>query len=213
MVNFVIDDNKKVIYCIQNAIDIILANQNTYAIDRSLMFELNECFSKEFNDDFVSNYLNFISTFSNFFDMLINKLNECEKDLIDCKELIGECFFVFNFDEFKIKSILIPYNDLLESLEGMFPDNITLQGIVFYMHLNSLLKKYMFTNNKIRIVEKLPVFDIDYGARVEYYKEKYITNFRHELEEGIRTGVFLDDDEIITYVKEEINNLKNELSV
>ena len=213
MVNFVINENKNKIYCIQNAIDIMLENQNTYAIDRNLMLKLNDCFEKEFDSSFVASYLNFISTFSNFFDMLLKKLKDCEKELLDCKELVGECYFVFNLDEFKIKSILMPYQDILDSLNGMFPENISFQGIVFYMHLNSLLKKYMFTNNKIRVVEKLPVFDIDYGVRLEYLKEKYITNFRHELEEGVRSGVFLDDDEIVSYVKEEINNLENEMDV
>ena len=191
-----IETNKKVIFCIQNAIDKMLEKQNTYAVDRELLYELNDCFDDEFDCEFTSNYLDFISLFSNFFDTLIKKLEECEKDLLDNKELGDEYYFVFNFEEFENKSILLPYKDLLKYLDKMFGKNITLKGIVFYMHLNSLLKKYMFINNKIRIIENIPVFDIEYSSRIDYYKEKYITNFRHELEEGIRTGVFLDDGSI-----------------
>ena len=44
-----------------------------------------------------------------------------------------------------------------------------------------------------------------------FYKEEYITDFRHELEDGTRVGVFLDDDEIVEYIRNKINKLENEI--
>lgn len=210
-----ISDDKKYILKVQRIIDIILKKQNDYAIDREVMLELNEFFTENedlFDNEFIVHYLDFIEIFGPFFDMLLKRLKLCEDNLLIEKNLIDECYFTFNFNEFKDKESLIPYSEMLDSLDKMFPKNILLQGVVFYTHLNTLLKRYKFSNNKIRLVNKVPVIDIDYGSRVSYYKEEYITEFRHELEEGIRVGVFLDDEEIIKYVKEEIINLENEFS-
>ncbi len=210
-----INKDKEYILKMQTIIDIILEEQNMFAVDRNLMIKLDEFFDENkelFDEEFGTNYLNFIDIFSQFFDMLLDKLKDYEDELFDLKELVNEYFFVFNFDEFKEKEILMPYLDMINYLEDMFPNNRLLQGIVFYLHLNALLKKYKFTNNKIRMVDKLPVIDIDYGSRIAFFKEEYITAFRHELEEGIRTGVFLDDDEIIEYIKCAIIDLENELN-
>ena len=187
------NEDKKYILKMQNIIDIILENQNYYAVDRDIMFKLNDFFNNNeelFDNEFIVHYLDFIEVFNPFFDMLIKRLKLCEDTLLEEKDLINECFFSFNFSEFKDKEVLIPYYDMLVSLEKMFPKNVLLQGLVFFIHLNTLLKRYMFFNNKIRIVNKLPVIDIDYASRISYYKEEYITEFRHELEEGIRVGVF-----------------------
>ena len=210
-----INKDKEYILKIQTMIDMILESQNMYAVDRDLMIKLDDFISENnniFNEEFATNYLNFIDIFSQFFDMLLDKLKEYEEELFDLKELVSEYFFVFNFDEFKEKEILMPYFDMINYLEEMFPKNRLLQGIIFYIHLNALLKRYKFTNNKIRMVDKLPVIDIDYGSRIAYFKEEYITAFRHELEEGIRNGVFLEDDEIIEYVKNAISDLENEIN-
>lgn len=209
-------DEKRIVLEMQSIIDLILKEQNTYAIDRNLMFKLNELFTKyelDFDNDFIVNYLDFIETFSSFFDMLIEKLKEYEEGLLDEESSLEDCFFVFNLNEFNEKEVLIPYKGMLDSLKEMFPKNKLLQGIIFYMHLNTLLKRYKFENNKIRTIEKNIVIDIDYADRISFFREEYITNFRHELEEGIRTGVFIDDREINNYVREEIYNLENALDI
>ena len=66
----------------------------------------------------------------------------------------------------------------------------------------------MFTKNSIKIVDKVPTIEIDYSSRLHHYKEQYITIFRHELEEGIRNGVFIEDEEIISYIAN-INTISN----
>ena len=210
------NDEKRIVIEMQSIIDLIIEEQNTYAIDRNLMYKLNELFIKydnDFDNEFTVSYLNFIETFSLFFDMLIEKLKEYELDLLDEQTSLDDCFFVFNFNEFNEKDALLPYNDMLDSLKEMFPKNILLQGSIFFMHLNALLRRYKFKNNKIRILDKNVVISIDYADRISYFREEYITNFRHELEEGIRTGVFIDDREINNYVREEIYNLENELNI
>lgn len=210
-----IDENKELIISIQSIIDLILEEQNTYAIDRNLMIKLNKLINKYENLDnnFIVNYLNFIEVFSPFFDMLIDRVKMCENELINSKQLISDCFFTFSFSEFQKKDILIPYNGMLESLNEMFKDNNSLQGIIFFMHLNTLLKRYKFMNNKIGLVNNVVIIDIDYASRISYYKEEYITNFRHELEKGLRNGVFLDDDDIISYINKKIEKLEYELDI
>lgn len=211
-----IDEGKELILKVQDIIDIILENQNNYAIDRDIMVKLNEYFesnSEIFDNVFIAHYLNFIGLFNPFFDFLLNKLVSYENSLLKRKEIIDDCFFVFNFNEFNEKDILKPYNEIPNCLEAMFSKNVVMQGVIFYLHLNILLKKHMFNNNRIRIVNQIPVVDIDYGNRISFYKEEYITIFRHELEEGIRNSVFLDDDEIIEYIRQEIKNLENALDI
>lgn len=211
-----IDEGKELILKVQDIIDIILENQNNYAIDRDVMVKLNEYFKSNsdlFDNAFIAHYLNFIGLFNPFFDFLLDKLVSYENSLLKRKEIIDDCFFVFNFNEFEEKDILKPYSEIIDYLEEMFPKNNLMQGIVFYLHINTLLKRYNFNNNKIRIVNQIPVIDIDYGNRLSFYKEKYVTIFRQELEEGIRSSVFLDDDEIINYIKNEIEELIDELDV
>lgn len=209
-------EDKELILEMQSIIDLILETQNMYAIDRNLTYKLNELFIRyenHFDNEFIAHYLDFIEIFSSFFDMLIEKLKEYENDLLDEKSSLEDCFFVFNFNEFKEKEVLTPYIDMLSILNEMFPKKKLLQGIIFYMHLNSLLRKYKFKNNKIRYVEKNIVIDIDYADRILFFKEKYITNFRHGLEKKVRTDVFIDDNEIYSYVRGEIENLENDLDI
>ncbi len=211
-----IESGKNLILKIQDIIDIILANQNNYAIDRDMMFKLNEYVEVNkdlFDNQFIASYLNFIGIFNPFFEFLLDKLINYENSLLESKELIDDCYFIFNFNEFSEKDILKPYSEIINCLEEMFPENTFMQGIVFYLHVNTLLKRHKFNNNRIRVVNKIPVVDIDYGSRLSFYKEKYITIFRQELEEGIRNSVFLDDDEIINYIKQEIEELENELDI
>lgn len=204
-------DVKYYILCMQNIIDIILKEQNSYSIDRNIMKELNDYINnkKEFDNNFSVHYLNFIEVFNPFFDMLITKLEEYEKELIDNKVLSGEYNFVFNFNEFYEKNILLPFKDMINSLMCLYEDDNKLQGIVFYLHLNTLLKRYKFNNNKIKIINNIPVIEIDYGARISYYKEEYITRFRHELESGKRVGVFIDDNELLNYIINSLKDLKD----
>lgn len=210
-----LEDNKELIIKIQSMIDLILKEQNSYAIDRQLMLELNDLISDwdEFDNNFVVNYLNFIEVFNPFFEMLIHKLKEYENMLLNEKELVSDCFFSFNFDEFYEKDILIEYNSMISSLKNMYTDNNLLQGVIFFMHLNSLLKKYMFINNKIRIENKVITIDIDYSSRIMFYKEEYVTNFRHELENGTRLGVFLDEEDVINYIKQNIKIVEKKLDI
>lgn len=211
-----IEEGKELILKLQDIIDIILENQNNYAIDRDIMLKLDEYFkvnSELFDNKFIVNYLNFIGLFNPFFDFLLDKLVSYENILLGRKEIIDDCFFVFNFNEFSEKDILQPYSEITNCLEEMFPKNALMQGVIFYLHLNILLKKHMFNNNRIRVVNQIPVVDIDYGNRISSYKEEYITIFRHELEEGIRSSVFLDDDEIISYIRQEIKSLEYALDI
>lgn len=211
-----IESGKDLILKIQGIIDIILANQNNYAIDRDIMFQLNEYVELHknlFDNQFIVNYLNFIGIFNPFFEFLLDRLISYENNLLDKKEIIDDCYFIFNFSEFNEKDILKPYSEITDCLEEMFPTNNLMQGIVFYLHINALLKRYKFSNNRIRVVNKIPAIDIDYGSRLSFYKEQYITIFRQELEEGIRGSIFLDDDEIINYIKKEIEELKDELDI
>lgn len=211
-----IESGKDLILKIQGIIDIILEEQNNYAIDRDLMLKLNEYIEGHqdlFDNQFVMAYLNFIGVFNPFFELLLERLISYENILLDRKEIIDECFFTFNFNEFNEKDNLKPYSEIIDYLEEMFPKNNLMQGIVFYLHVNTLLKRHKFNNNRIRVVNKIPVIDIDYGNRLSLYKEKYITIFRHELEEGIRGSVFLDDEEIVNYVKKEIEELEDELTI
>ena len=161
-----IEEGKEIILKLQDIIDIILENQNNYAIDRDIMLKLDEYFkvnSELFDNKFIVNYLNFIGLFNPFFDFLLDKLVNYENILLERKEIIDDCFFVFNFNEFSEKDILQPYSEITNCLEEMFPKNALMQGVIFYLHLNILLKKHMFNNNRIRVVNQIPVVDIDYG--------------------------------------------------
>ena len=208
-----LEGSKDLIIKIQSIIDLILEKQNSYAIDRQLMIELNDLISDwdEFDNNFVVNYLDFIQIFNPFFDMLIQKLRENENILLEEKQLVSDCFFSFNFNEFDTKDILIEYSSMLDSLDNIYSGNNILQGIIFFMHLNSLLKIYKFKDNKVKIENNVITIDIDYSSRIMFYKEDYITKFRYELENGTRTGVFLDDDEIVEYIRNKINKLENEI--
>lgn len=207
-------EEKNLIIKIQNVIDTILENQNILAFDRDLMYKLNDDFKSidQSIDNFSVSYLNFLSEFNPFFEMLIEKLKEYESDLLEEKILSDEYIFEFNFTEFYEKENLKTYSEMIDVIKQMFGENSLLQGIFFYLHINSLLRRYMFCDNKIKLIDGIPTIEIGYSSRVSYYKEEYITNFRHELEEGVRTGVFLDDEEIISYVKEEIKELEYELN-
>ena len=201
-----LENNKEYILKIQNIIDIILEKQNVYAIDRDIMLKMNNYIETldDFDNDFIVHYLNFIEVLNPFFEMLIDKLRKYEQELIIDKEIVSGYYFTFTFNEFYEKEVLLPFKDMINSLQCMFEDNALLQAIIFFMHINTLLKRYGFINNKVRIVNNIPVIDIDYGIRIENYKEEYITNYRHELEEGIRTGVFMDDGDILEYVKRSV---------
>lgn len=207
-------EEKDLVVKIQNIIETILQEQNLLALDRNLMYKLNDEFEEieKSVDNFSTSYLNFLSEFNPFFEMLIEKLREYENSLIEEKILSDECIFEFNFSEFYEKENLIPYSSMIDIIKEIFNNNNLLQGIFFYLHVNSLLKRYMFCNNKIKLIDGIPTIEIEYSNRISYFKEEYITNFRHELEEGVRVGVFLDDDEIITYVKNEIEELEYELN-
>lgn len=210
-----LNDNKELIIKIQNIIDLLLEEQNSYSIDRLLMIKLNDLISdwEEFDNNFVVNYLNFIQTFDSFFEILMQKLTIYENQLLKEKELVDNCFFSFSLDEFNKKNILNDYISMIESLNNIYKDNKLLQGIIFFMHLNSLLKRYMFNNNKIRKNNNDIIIDIDYSSRIMFYKEEYVTKFRHELENGIRVGVFLDEDELIDYIKVSIEKKEKELDI
>ena len=71
----------------------------------------------------------------------------------------------------------------------------------------------MFANNKIKFSNNQPIIEIDYGSRLSYFKEEYVTIFRHELEEGMRDSVFLENEEVFDYILEEIKELKNEIRI
>ena len=208
-----LEGSKDLIIKIQSIIDLILEKQNSYAIDRQLMIELNDLISDwdEFDNNFVVNYLDFIQIFNPFFDMLIQKLREYENILLDEKQLVSDYIFSFSFNEFDKKDILIKYSSMLDSLDNMYSDNNILQGIIFFMHLNSLLKIYKFNDNKVKIENNVITIDIDYSSRIMFYKEEYITDFRHELENGTRVGVFLDDDEMDEYIRNKISKLEDEI--
>lgn len=199
---------------VQDIINIIIDNQYEYAIDRDRMNKLNEYFGENkdtFSDSFIMGYINFIDNLNSFFDFLLLKLEECEKESLEIDDITSDVMFTFTLNEFKDKEVLLPYEDLIDELNNMLPGNRLLQGIVLYMHLNSLLNKYNFTNNKIKINSNVPIIEIDFNSRIVNYKEDYITVFRHELEEGIRNSVFVDDEEIKRYIISEIKELKNEI--
>lgn len=210
-----LEENKDIIIKIQSIIDLLLNNQNSYSIDRQLMLELNDLISDwdKFDNNFVVNYLDFIQIFNPFFDMLLIKLKEYENMLLDENDLVSECFFSFNINEFSQKENLMEFESMIDSLKKIYIGNNLLQGIIFFMHLNSLLKRYMFNNNKIRKNNNDIIIDIDYSSRIMFYKEEYVTKFRHELENGIRVGVFLDEDELIDYIKVSIEKKEKELDI
>ena len=210
------EQEKTITLKVEELIDIILDNQDSYAISREILVKLEDYFqdnTKYFGEKFIRDYIDFIEVFNKFFGYLMDNLEKYEQSLIDEKEVIDKSYFVFDFNEFKNNKKLKPYNDMIKYLESMFPSNPLLQGVVLYIHLNKLLNRYMFINNKIKISSNMPVIEIDYSSRLSFYKEEYVTIFRHELEEGIRNSVFLDDDEVFKYITSEINSLKYELRV
>ena len=61
--DFVINKDKEYILKMQAVIDMILEDQNMFAVDRNLMRSLDEFFTENkelFNEEFATNYLNFI---------------------------------------------------------------------------------------------------------------------------------------------------------
>lgn len=208
------EKEKKIVLLIQNMIDIILDDQNRYYVDSKLMMKLNAFFyqnSNYFDEDFIRDYMYFLEYINSFFEFLVDKLEEYELGLIDKKELDYEGIFSFDFNEFYTKKILLEYSDIIETVQLLFPKNIALQGIIFFMHINCLLKQYKFLHNKIKIIDKVPTIEIDYTSRLHLYKEQYINIFRNELEEGIRSNRSIDDNEIINYILNEIMELKRDL--
>lgn len=207
------NQEKEIILKIQTIIDIILEGNNAFAIDSSTMIKLNEYlsnYSETFNEEFIWNYVSFIEMFNEFVEFLLKRLEVYEHEMIISKEILSDCFFTFNIQEFYEKEALKPFSEMIDILENIFCDNPVLQGLVLYIHLNSLLSKHKFVNNKIKLAGNLPIIEIDYTARINYYKEEYITIFRQELEEGIRNSVFVDEKEAFNYAVEEIRELKNE---
>lgn len=208
------EKEKKIVLLIQNMIDIILDDQNRYYVDSKLMMKLNAFFyqnSNYFDEDFIRDYMYFLEYINSFFEFLVDKLEEYELGLIDKKELDYEGIFSFDFNEFYTKKSLLEYSDIIETVQLLFPKNIALQGIIFFMHINCLLKQYKFLHNKIKIIDKVPTIEIDYTSRLHLYKEQYINIFRNELEEGIRSNRSIDDNEIINYILNEIMELKRDL--
>lgn len=208
------EKEKKIVLLIQNMIDIILEDQNRYYVDSKLMMKLNAFFyqnSNYFDEDFIRDYMYFLEYINSFFEFLVDKLEEYELGLIDKKELDYEGIFSFDFNEFYTKKSLLEYSDIIETVQLLFPKNIALQGIIFFMHINCLLKQYKFLHNKIKIIDKVPTIEIDYTSRLHLYKEQYINIFRNELEEGIRSNRSIDDNEIINYILNEIMELKRDL--
>lgn len=207
-------EDEKIILKIEEIIDIILTNQNNYSVTIDKMRLLNEYFkdnSDLFSEEFIRSYINFLEIFNPFFEFLLSKLEECERDLLNSNEIDSDYFFSFSFHDFKTKNILKDYRDMIEELDNMFGNNNILKGIVLFMHLKILLNRYNFTNNKIKISNNNPCIDIDYASRLVNLKEEYITIFREELEEGIRNSVFVDDEEIKNYIISAIKELNNEL--
>ena len=128
-------------------IDIILEDQNRYYVDSKLMMKLNAFFyqnSNYFDEDFIRDYMYFLEYINSFFEFLVDKLEEYELGLIDKKELDYEGIFSFDFNEFYTKKSLLEYSDIIETVQLLFPKNIALQGIIFFMHINCLLKQYKF---------------------------------------------------------------------
>lgn len=208
------NNEKQIVVKIEEIIEIILDNQDYLVIDSKIMNKLSSYFNKYediFDEMFIRNYISFIEIFNLFFDFLMNKLVMYENSLMDEEDLQNNYFFTFSFNEFEEKEVLLPFKEMLFMLEEMFPGNRLLQGIVLFIHLNNLLKRRMFCNNKIKFVSNNLIIEIDYGYRVDYYKEEYITIFRHELEEGIRNSVFIDNSEIVSYIKGEIKELNSRL--
>ena len=207
--------DKQVVIRTKEIIDIILENQSNYIINYDIMQRLDHYFkqySDTFDEDFIRNYISFLEEFTTFFDYLMFKIEECEQDLLDNQTIESDYYFIFSLEEFKQKENLKPYLEMLNILDEMFPDNKVLQGAYLFLHINSLLYLRMFKNNKLTIENHIPNIVIDYGYRIDYYKEEYVTIFRHELEEGLRTSVFIDNKEIINYINTEIKELNKKLT-
>lgn len=203
-------DEKQLIIKIKEIMNIILEDHNNYVIDSLTMNKLNNYFylnSNLFNENFIRNYISFIEIFNCFFDYLLSKILSYEDELLNNNTFISNSFFIFDFNDFKDKKGLTKYQEILYYLENMFHDDSLLQGIILYMHINELLYKLNFCHNKIKLNNNIPTIAIDYGYRLDYYKEEYITIFRHELEEGIRNSVFIENEEIVNYIKQELKRV------
>lgn len=209
-------EDESIVLKIEDIIDIILDNQNNYSVTIDKMIILNDYFKNNhdlFNEEFIRSYINFLEIFNTFFEFLFSKIEECEQDLLNKNEIESDYYFSFSLTDFKNKKVLKDYLEMIDELDNMFKDNDVLKGIVLFMHLNRLLNRYNFTNNKIKVCNNNPCIDIDYASRLVNFKEEYITIFRTELEEGIRNSVFVDDEEIKNYIIDAIKELKNELCV
>lgn len=209
-------DDEIIVLKIEEIIDIILDNQNNFSVPIDKMILLNDYFKDNgslFSEEFIRAYINFLEVFNSFFDFLLIRLEECEQNLFDNNEIESDYYFSFSFDDFKKKDILKEYTKMIIELDNMFKENNILKGVILFMHLNRLLNIHNFTNNKIKVSYNNPCIDIDYASRLVNFKEEYITAFRAELEEGIRNSVFVDDDEIKSYIKSAIKELKNDLCI
>jgi hypothetical protein len=210
------EQEKTITLKIEELIDIILEKQDSYSISRDILNKLEDYFnnnSKYFGEKFIRDYIDFLDIFNQFFTYLLENVEKYEQNLIDEKEVVDKVYFAFDFKDFNKNKKLKKYSMMIDYLESMFPNNSLLQGVILYIHLNKLLNRHMFINNKIKVSSNIPLIEIDYGSRLSYYKEEYVTIFRHELEEGIRSSVFLDNDEVFKYILDEIRNLKNEIRI
>ncbi len=199
------NEDKKIVLCIQNIIDIILEDKD-FVIDSNRMKKIYDYFNKIkiFDDEFINRYIDFIEIFNNFFDFLIEKIEEYERDVIKYGEDLEHGYFTFNFEEFKTKESLLVYQDMIEYLNYLFNGNILLQGLIFYIHINSLLSARSFTNNKIKMSRGIPTVEIDYVARISNYKDLYMKKVRKMLQEGKRDSVFVDKSEWLSFVEKKL---------
>ena len=210
------EQEKTITLKVEELIDIVLEDQDSYAISRDILVKLDSYFkdnTKYFGEKFIRDYIDFLDVFDQFFGYLIDSLEEYEQELVNEKEVMDNVFFAFDFDDFKKNKKLKEYRSMIDHLESMFPKNPLLQGVILYIHLDRLFKRYMFLNNKIKFSNNQPLIEIDYGSRLSYFKEEYVTIFRHELEEGTRDSVFLENDEVFDYILDEIKELKNEIRI
>ena len=210
------EQEKAITLKVEELIDIVLEDQDSYAISREILVKLDSYFkdnTKYFGEKFIRDYIDYLDIFNQFFGYLIECLEQYEHDLVEEKEVVDQVYFAFDFNDFKKNKKLKDYRPMIEHLESMFPSNPLLQGVILFIHLDRLLKRYMFLNNKIKFSNNTPLIEIDYGSRLSYFKEEYVTIFRHELEEGTRDSVFLENDEMFDYILEEIRELKNEIRI
>ena len=93
------NEDKKIVLCIQNIIDIILEDKE-FVIDSNRLKKIYDYFNKTklFDDEFINRYIDFIEIFNNFFDFLIEKIEEYEKDVIKYGEELEHGYFTFNFE-------------------------------------------------------------------------------------------------------------------